>query len=495
MDTPPPSPENTGQGPQNALDPALLRLAADTLREALKGNGVKSEDIVLETHNEAFLEIPAVIVCTFQTKRATQRHAGKVTGPIPVQNAQDFQRLLTEDEKSLFQKPDIRDRIKETLLAQKDGGLALQKTLIPLPFLHKRFVYSESCKACRGQGKSLCTRCNGKGSEHCPRCYAAGVETCPTCGGRHTIPGSNGQNQLCLRCNGTGKIPCSQCHQSRKILCTACRGKAVILCVSCKGHGVNSVVEIIEQNINATFELDQTQCPARILPFLLSLKSNLRHHAHIAVAPEMLAEDPKILLPQKLILPFADYTLKLPTLEVSGILLGTQGALYDFPPFLETVMQQGIADLETAARDRQNTASLILRSARYKTLRTLIQATLHYGPSKALPIVLQKTPLGLSQATAHTLIQHTALSFQNIAGHSRGIGMALGLVLALSSGALYFVGVRPLLQPQIMALPHLPLTLDLLTVLACIALGKYVYSRTLKHAIRHALAPLFKKKA
>ncbi len=487
-------------GPQvyhSEIDPELKPIALKQMVEAVKGNGIKAEDVNITKFEGETLEFLALTELTLDTKLAIKHQAGKITGPILLQNSGMFQEAVNKEAHKIAHSLDVVERMCKAVLERPDKGLCLQNILIKLPFLHKDFVAHEPCKPCAAKGKINCARCHGKGEEPCPRCQARGTEVCPTCSGRQYIQGPNNQNQQCQRCNGSGRVGCTQCHEKREIHCSICKAAGTVMCKQCNGHAWNSVIGMAEINPIANYSFDRGNIPQQPLDKLDLLGSDIQHHSDIQVIhrhKELEEERDDISIPYHIKVPMAQVEFMLKEkLAVPAFLFGTQGQLYDMPSFLEKIMSPGIKALKRAALGQGDIATLIQTAGRYRTLRHLILATSKLGPKKALNAVIEKNPIGLSEDSAKKLVIMAGKALSLIGKKPRQIGIAIGLLISGLIAAGYFLAGKALIAP---GLPNanIALRVDALSVLAALGIGYIVAKIYIKSAMQKSLETLFTKK-
>ena len=495
----PPQPAEAVAGPKvyhSEIDPELKTIAVKQMVEAVKGNGLKAEDVDISKFEGETLEFLAITELVLDTKMSIKRQAGKLTGAKLLPNQAAFQEELNRETYKIAHSPDVVDRMRDIVLDRDDKGLCLKNIMIKMPFLHKDFVAHEPCNVCSAKGKIQCARCHGKGEEPCPRCQARGSEICPTCGGRQFIAGPGGQNQHCQRCNGQGRVSCSLCHEKREISCSICKGVGTTQCKQCNGHAWNSVLGLAEINPIAHYDFERDGIPLPAQEKLDILGSDIQHHSDIQVVhrhKELEQERDDISIPYHIKVPMAHVEFKLKEkLDIPAFLFGTQGRLWDMPPFLEKTMAPGIKALKHAALGQGNVAAHLQKAGRYRTLRHLILATSKAGPKKALRIILEKNPIGLEEENTKKIIMMAQQALGLIGKKPKQTGFIIGALITAAIGAAYYIAGRDILLPL---LPQANLTLVADGVCALIAVGiGYICGHTYtKRAIHSALEKLFSK--
>ena len=493
------SPESNSNGPRvyhSEIDPKLKEIALQQIQNAVKGNGLKPENIEVTKFEGETLEFLALTELTLNSTTSTKRQAGKITGPILLQNTGMFQDAINKECHKITHSPDILKRIYDAVLNRKDKGLYLENVKIKLPFLHKDFVAHEQCNPCAGQGNIQCVRCHGKGEQPCPHCNARGVETCPACGGRQYIQRPNNQNQQCMRCNGSGRTACTQCHESKTIQCNQCNASGTIQCNQCGGHAWNSIIAMTEINAIAHYNFDRENIPEPALKKIDDLQSNIQHHSEIKVihkSNEQEKEHGDITIPYHFKVPMAQIVFKIKTLNVPAFLFGTQGTLYDTPPFLEKIMGPGIKALKLAAHGQGNVENHLQKAGRYKTLKHLILTTSRTSLKKALESTLKENPIGLSKTNTKKLVMMAKTALGHIGKRPKQNGYIIGAATAVALGlGYYFIG-RPIILEQL-SQQNLKLGADIAFGILSLGAGAFAAKIYTKQKIRKALEALLAKK-
>ncbi|MCB9982903.1 MAG: hypothetical protein H6861_04395 [Rhodospirillales bacterium] len=479
------------------IDPELKTKALEQMCAAIKGNGLKNDDVDITAYDGETLEFLAITELTLDTRLSTKRQAGKISGAMLVPNAGAFQGAVNKETHKIIHSLDVVERIRDAVLKRPDKGLCLEGVLIKLPFLHKDFVAHEPCNACGAKGKIPCPRCHGKGREPCPRCHARGSETCPTCGGRQYIQGANNQNQQCMRCNGTGRIGCTQCHEAREVPCSMCKAVGTMQCKQCNGHAWNSVLCLAEINPIAHYQIDRKTIPPQALEKLDLLGSNIQFHSNMQVVhrhKELEQERNDISIPYHIKVPMAHVMFMLKEkLEIPAFLFGTQAKLYDMPPFLEKIMGPGIKELKAAAMGQGDTASLVQKAGRYRTLQEILLATSKFGPKKALKIIAEKNPIGLSEDGTRKLVLMAYKAIGLLGKNPRMISIILGLTTAAGLFAAYWAVGKPALLPYLPHINNAVLMADATATLIALGAGYGLAKTYLKSAMKKSLESLFEK--
>ena len=249
----------------------------------------------------------------------------------------------------------------------------------------------------------------------------------------------------------------------------------------------------------AHYGFQRSEIPSQALEKLDLLGSDIQHHADIEVirrTADMEKEHDDISIPYHIKVPMAHMEFQLKTLSVPAFLFGIQGRLFDTPAFLEKIMGPGIKALKNAATGRGDVAAHLQKAGRYKTLRHLILVTSKTSPKKALKIVMEKNPHGLSEEGAKKLILMAGKAMSLIGKKPRQIGYGLGFLTAVLAGAAYYFAGRIYISAYISAflpVPNPVIIADGLAGLLALGIGYMVARIYAKHALQKSLEDLFKK--
>lgn len=428
------------------LQAELRARALARIQEEINGNGLRESDVELLEFDLKTLEFPAIIALELKTATTSRRQPGKAGGQQIIQNAAALQTAIRQEEENIAATAETLQRIRKTVLETPEAGAGMKDMTVPLPFLRKEYVYHETCTSCAGRGRTACARCQGKGQEQCPRCHGAAVEQCPVCGGRQYVHDGQGNNRQCMRCNGSGKVPCTQCHQTRTIQCPACQGKGNLVCQQCRGQMVNSVITTVEKSALAHFDYERTGLHPAVIKAIENTGTNLGNHAeilHVSPQVENGQEEPHIRYHIRL--PVADALFRIGKMETPGMVFGIQGELSGFPPFLETLLQPTIMELETACANKNRMEEALKHAAQTRTLRYALQACARWGRRKTAKALLQKFPVGLSETGAKDLAALAESALKNLSRKSGILCRAVPAIAMAFTYGLYAYGARPVL--------------------------------------------------
>ena len=467
--------------------------ALEQVRAAVKGNGVKPDDIRIESLNGEIVEFEAATVLTLQTKILEKILGGKITGPQQVESPQELRDAIEAARQNAVQNPEVLAQIKNHMLTRDDKGFALQGEIIALEFLKKEFVSFEACGLCRAKGSIQCQRCHGQGREMCPRCNGQGMELCTTCQGNGIINNNQGQQQ-CHRCQGQRRTSCTLCDQRRKIPCQVCKTKGETMCKQCNGNAWNSRVTTLGLEAQASFEYARDHVPAALAAQIDAHAKSLADYVQITpienTAPP--AHD-RIILKYRVVASYAQAQFVIGAETVEIFLFGTEGKILSAPNFIETLIRPGTAKLKAAAQGKGAPETLLNEAMKYRAIKLAVLAAGKYKKSRAVKAVLQNIKLGLSEQGAKALVIDADAAIDSLTKKSRqaGILMAAGIALAIGAGYT-FTPLRELLQAHV-GQDSLHILIDALVGGAALAFGYVVFTAWGKKGREAVLKRLAKK--
>lgn len=416
-------------------EPALL-----AVREALRGNGVKAEQVTIQKFSGEVAEFETTISLSLRTRTIEKVIPGKKSGGEKVEGPQGVRDGLERERRKILTTPDIIFRIKSMVVERKDKGFSTRNEIMKLPFLSKEFIYFHPCKNCNAQGEIRCQRCHGKGFESCPKCNGQGMEHCSQCRGAQVISGPQNRPMSCPTCNGQGRTPCRTCHQTRRIVCPICKKTGATKCQQCNGNAWNSYVTSAEFDVACTSNFNRGGLNDKIIQLIEKLGKKLSDYAEFTVQNQNNEQQEEIILNYNVRFPYAETELKIGRSEtVPIILLGQQAQIHSVPNFLETMLRPGIKTLQYAAQGKGNVAKKIQQAGRYRTIRQAIVGAAKYSRGKAAKLLAKNTPLGMSQDAIKSLIINADKALQKITEKPRMKGMLAGSAAAGILFAIYFI--------------------------------------------------------
>lgn len=238
------------------------------------------------------------------------------------------------------------------------------------------------------------------------------------------------------------------------------------------------------------YDFDKENLKPEIVPIIENLGSTIQEHAIIGLV-ERHKDDEKetqnIEIFYHIKAPIADAAFTLKSLEIPALIFGTQGDVYNAPPFLEKILDKGIKALKSAAKGEGNVAQNLQTAGRYKTLRLIIMASAKTSPAKALKAVMARTPIGLSEDTAKKLITMTSMALKTIGKKPKIMGVALGSAITTAAFLTYIFALKSQIIPQI---PAPEITVDAGAALIAAGIGYLAGSWYTKTTIQKILSKL-----
>jgi hypothetical protein len=422
--------------------------ALEQVRAAVKGNGVKPEDVKALNMHGGMTQFQAGLKLAVEEKVLNKMVGGRKQGGIKVTSAQQAKEEHEKYRES-FTGLDIESQIRNAIIARDDKGLGLKNEIIKLPFLNREYIWHEACRTCGSKGEIQCQRCYGKGSEVCPRCNGQGSETCAQCNGTQFIWNGNAKVQ-CLRCNGTGKNGCRLCSERRRIQCATCKGKGTTQCKNCGGQGWNSHIMMTETHAIANYDFDRANMDTKLARIIESAGKQLGTYATVTILPPPQENTSDTIdISYAAILLHADVEIEFGNKHTGFVyLLGPQGALVDSGFFLDALIKPGLHELREGAESRGDVGDAVRRAGKYRTIRQGLILAARNPKNKAMKLLLKHNALGLSENAARTIINDAALALKKITAGKKLFGMITGTLLA---GALYAAYFAASLRPHLIA--------------------------------------------
>ncbi len=459
-------------------DPAL-----ETIKAAVKGNGIKTEHVKLEKFEGETLEFIATTALELKNKVTNKTSAGKVTGPKRVDNPQDLRSEIEKENHKITHDQTAIKNIKTMLLERKDKGFGLDQETIKLKSLKSEYVYYEACPPCASHGKIKCQRCHGKGYEQCTRCHGDGYESCHHCNGARQVQEQGGQYQPCPKCHGHGKTSCTLCQQTKRVQCSVCKTVGSTTCKQCGGQGWNSHISVLEHEALCHFDYDRSAVPEKIQNIITQKQGDLHEHlAFEAILHDGQPTPNQITQAYKVVLPYADIELTLGEISVPAFIFGPEGALVNTPDFLNEVLKKPIKLLNDAVSGQSDINANVKNALRYKTIRSAFKAVIKFREAKAAKALFRSTPVGLSAETAMQLTKNANIVLNQLTRKqiqtNRAITGAGGALLL----AVYYFGARTTITNHI-GNSGLSLIVDAVILGAIIAAG-YLITKQFSEKIR-----------
>ena len=442
---------------------------------------MKAEAVQLIDADEAVYILPghAKLEPTFEPQ--TKIYAGSVTAkgarvlPSFAALHQEVDRLKS----AFLDSTDWLPQALQELKTDPGHGWGQHGAHITLPAKNTLLAATENCPVCRGGARITCHQCQGEQRVVCSQCQGQRQENCFNCFGRGEDPAN--PQQPCPICHGTRLAPCRFCNATGELACPTCRGSGGTPCADCKGSGKISQEIAAEGQVRLEFNIGRGQdIPSGLLRALDRLEESKlpKGHADVVLIPtdETDPKADKTNLRLEASIPYADIHLRLNGKAVKIGAFGKRGVLFGVPAFLDQSLRPWLQPLEKAARG----AETLEKALEARALRDALGLELN---GKSAPDDLRRRyPLGLSQATARTIMLQMDQALRRMTLKARVLVAALSFVLSACAFAALFL--TPLHQTATESLP-LASTALLDFLLPVLALGLSWFS--LNHATRWVL--------
>jgi len=471
------------------IDEDFTKPSLNLMRKALKGNGVRADNVSVKSFDGDILEFTAATHIKLNNKISEKTVPGRAAGETIFQNRQAALNEAESYAANIFKAPANIEQIKNLISQKPHKGFGLNNEIIKLSFLDREFTTHEPCNPCQGRGATQCAKCKGKGYQPCANCNAQGFEKCHECNGNRQTRGPQGQMQTCNLCQGLGKTSCSFCRENRQVQCSICKTKGEAQCKSCGGQGAQSNIVSTEMTAHCAYDFDAGTLPDKAVGVIKSLGGELAEQAQIKpINKETEDNEPGILrVFYDVRVPQGDVEFAIKDSVVKAYIFGTKSAIKDIPDFLDGIIASGAKKLAHAASGQGNISDNMRAAVKYKTVRQAVMLSARYNSKKALRALLHYTPLGLSNGLAQKLIGDANAALNNVTKQQRIIAIAAGIGTAIVLAAGYFfTPVRPAILTQITSTSlHLPINCAMIA--ACAALGYVVWQTISVNARKQAL--------
>jgi len=411
------------------------------LRAYGRGNGIKSEDIILiESKEEIFTVLGNLTLtphCDVTSRTALGRMKGKAYKVLA-----SFAELRTEVDAIKKEFEDggawTEDAIKE--LENTTGhGWGLHGSLLCWSDKTTILGATENCPTCRGTAQHPCNECHGLGSVPCHNCQSRGQEICPLCAGHGHDP--NNPNNKCPTCNGTGWALCRFCQGQMKLPCVHCHGRGNTPCTDCHGSGFISQEVQITKGARMDFAIATTaSLPSGLLRSLTRVGEDklCKGHADITMKPDIdpNAEGPKsgpLLVRLEAKIPYTDIKLKIDGKSSIVSCFGKLGKLSGIPPFLDSSLQEARKHLADAVAGREPIEMALGARAMNEAFGLVLAGKTHPNELRRL------YPVGLSGQAAQEIMKNLTQYFRKATARTRLIvSTVCVLVSAMAFCGLFF---------------------------------------------------------
>lgn len=483
------------------VDEEYKEQALKKIQELVKGNNCDTEEVKLQTFDGEILEFRAQNTLTVLTKLSEKHIAGRVEGPVKVDNEIAAKAAINSAYKTIKESPDIARKIRDVLVGRDDKGFGISDEFLQLPFFKKEFVIFQPCQTCKTTGSVKCLPCSGKGLSPCPRCQGTGMGNCTHCNGAQMINGPNGDRVQCPICHGQGRSMCTQCQQRGTIQCKTCRSAGVTPCQNCNGNAWSSHIHIMEVHARTNFEYPKDSLPEKVTNMIDKHGAKIKDHANINLITEQ-PEQPQsqqeeqietehfeVPVKYDVTLPYGHFEYEIKGNTYYTFLFGTQGRLTHVSPFLDDLIKDGVRKLKDAAELRGDVTENLKAAAQYRTIQEGIIFSALHGKGKAQKALKQKNMLGLSDGLIKDIIETSDIALRNITKKPRTMGMIYAGILNAVLFAAYFFALRSQITANIPN-PNMHHLIDALMLGVTAYLGIFTIQMTASSALKNTLNAL-----
>lgn len=442
-------PAQTGGAPLNLIDPKLRERALKRVRSLVKGNGIKAEDVSLESCEALVYPFGARTFVRLSPVYGIRTEPGQNKTAELATSQEDFNHKLQSSVQAARTEPDKRKIIVDFIFARNDKGFGVKDQKVKFDALTRDYVTHEGCVSCARNGRVQCQSCHAKGMVACSLCQSREVIVCPQCRGSGRTPGSSAHHS-CTKCRGDGKIQCTQCNGRGQMKCPKCAAKGSLQCQKCAGSGWLSNLAHVEIEAQLHFDFDRTAVPGDVARYLDAFGSRLiqRGDTEVRLYPPQPTTAEEIARkgePQDMI--FIDYAAKIPfgalrfrlkDHVIATTLFGYQGRLIEAPSFLDDLTRKGQEALVEAAKGTGDVGDKIRRAARYRLLRDVIlQAAQGVRQRDALELLTARYPTGIGADKLLSLFIYADKSLKIITRKPRSIGLGVGIGVFAAIASFY----------------------------------------------------------
>jgi hypothetical protein len=485
------------------VDPKVLHMGLQRMRNAARGNGVDPDTITLHSFLGYTVEYDAQSLFVIQPTVLQKSLPGKEKGEVCASHSDLHGKIREATEKTLIN-TDIVDFAITALERRQDKGFMVDGFGLKFDRLARTFLYYNSCTNCTA-GHINCIACQGAGQINCPKCKGARKIKCPTCRGSRHIRDSKGKERPCRTCSARGEIPCPFCKSAGRIKCKPCNGSGQTKCPKCAATGIISEMAYVSFEGKTKFSYDAAFLPEPMVPLLDQIGPQLviRDYADVKILKEKeqvaaqkdynTYEKPKLkdelVVPYNVRLPWGSIQFRVGPDILNGRVFGKHPRLLGITPFIEGPIAPGIAQLEQAVQGGGNTQAYIEEATKFRIIADAMVAASAMTKKKALLHMRKRWSVGINGQTTDHITALAADAYANISKFPRLVGLGIGLMTAALVDAAYILGpLRPLLLNN--GLP--PVAVDGIDALVMLGTGLIAQSASRLMA-KKALWHLFKK--
>lgn len=485
------------------VDPKVLHMGLQRMRNAARGNGVDPDTITLHSFLGYTVDYDAQSLFVIQPTVAQKTLPGKEKGEVCASHSDLHGKIREATEKTLIN-TDIIDFAVTALERRKDKGFMVDGFGLKFDRLARTFLYYSNCTNCTA-GHINCMNCQGAGMTNCPKCRGVRKIKCPTCRGARHIRDSKGKEVPCRACTARGEIPCPFCKGAGRLKCKPCNGTGQTKCPKCAATGILSEMAYVSFEGKTKFSYESAFLPEPMVPLLDQIGPQLviRDYADVkilkekeqAVAQKTYDSEEKPKLKDELVVPF---NVRLPWGSIqfrvgpdilNGRVFGKHPRLLGITPFIEQPISTGIAELEQAVNAGTNMQSHIEEATKFRIIADAVVAASAMTKKKAQLHMRKRWSVGINGQTVDHITDLAADAYANISKFPRIIGLGFGLALVGLVDAAYIFGpLRPLLINH--GIPSIGMAIvDVLVAVGTGLMAQSASRISAKRALRH----LFKK--
>jgi len=446
----PPSPETAkpviNEGEKEDVHPDLLAKALEDLKKLVKGNGIKPETVTMTGFDGEVLNFEAREIFKIETTIAEKRVTGRESGEVAGSNVDARQKISAAIER-ISRDRSIKKHTITILKKRRDMGLAVPGIVIRLDKHNQRFVLHEACNPCNATGKILCLNCQGKKKLICPRCHGQQTIQCHLCHGMQFIATDQGRTQ-CTQCRGQGQIACDLCRKLGMVPCPKCKGIGKAPCTQCAMTGWHSHLFLVSVLAKAAFTYDRESLPEEILPLIDAYGPDLvlKNHAQARIIEDVrydteldnTSKPDEYIIPYHVKIPWGDIQFAVGGKTLDAKLFGENPLFLEFPPLLEKTLSAPLDALARAAQGNGHIEQNTAKAIRARLIGEAFLTALSHPPPKALAIMEEKYPYGITEEMLKTIISRANTTIRNLTKKPRLKGLAIGLFASTAIFSAYF---------------------------------------------------------
>lgn len=465
--------------------------ALERARKAVNGNQFDPNELNLIKFEGEILNFEAKNDVSYTTRFIKKSIPGRNESAIKCANESEVKTSAYNEYEKLRTDGDFEKKVRELILKREDLGFAAKNLIIPIPFWHKEYVIHEECSTCRTQGVLRCQNCAGKGFAPCNQCNGSGMRYCSYCNGNKMVAGPNGQRQICMTCNGTGRSSCNQCNQTGRINCRTCAGRGVTTCSQCQGLKWISHLYVYDMDVILQFTYPKEQIPADIAARVEKEGYKIKEFAEIKINTEYqialnARKEEEIPLEERqkeqlnyikipifynVMLPYAHIELAIKEKSYYAFIFGTNGIMTHVSPFVDDVLKEGVRKLDDAKDDRGNIINNLRIALSYRTIKEAFLYTLKHSKSKALKQLLQANTIGLSDSLAKKLITNSEIIIAKLSHKPKNTALIISALFYAALFGIYLITpLRNSLHSLIQNYEIMTVT-EISIIIGCIFLG------------------------